>query len=207
MKAKFGSFLMAMGSVLLVAALALFLYNRHEGNQAAQASAAVMPVLVEEIRSRQTQPTAPPTEPVETDPVPTLPQKTMPPVKINGYNYIGFVGIPALELELPILEKWDYKRLNIAPCRYWGDMYTDDLVVMAHNYPNHFGKLSDLRSGDTITVTDMDAETLTYCVSAIDILPSNGTEELLNAEYDLTLFTCTYGGENRVVVRCDRVAE
>lgn len=202
MKRKFGTFFVIMGSALITAALALFLYNQWEGEQAAQSAAAVMPEIVEVIHYRQELPEAS-TEPVHE----FVEERRMTAVEINGYPYIGFVGLPSLELELPIISEWTYRRLQIAPCRFWGDMYTNDLVVMAHNYPLHFGGLSELRVGDTVTVTDMDAVTFEYEVVAIDVLAPNAIEDMLSGEYDLTLFTCTYGGKSRVTVRCDRTDE
>ena len=37
------------------------------------------------------------------------------------------------------------------------------------------------------------------------ILGATAVEDMTAGEYDLTLYTCTYGGENRVALRCDRV--
>ena len=53
----------------------------------------------------------------------------------------------------------------------------------------------------------MNAVTFTYEVMAVDVLDPYATEEMVSGEYDLTLFTCTYGGASRVTVRCDRIAE
>ena len=128
----------------------------------------------------------------------------MPVKEINGHEYIGFVSIPSLELELPVMSDWTYPQLQIAPCRYSGSLYSDDLVIMAHNYPKHFGKLFDLRFGDILLFTDMDGESVTYEVAALDILESGAIEEMTAGDFDLTLFTCTYGGQSRVTVRCDR---
>lgn len=197
---------MLLGSVLVFAALALLLYNQREQDRAAQASAEVMPQLVQAIQELQEEPE--PTQPPEEPPAPTLPEdREMTVAKINGYNYIGFVGIPALELELPVMADWSYPKLQIAPCRFLGTTYGDDLVVMAHNYSTHFGRLSTLRTGDTVTFTDMEAVTITYEVVALDVLDPDAVEELTAGEYDLTLLTCTYGGKSRVTVRCDRVEE
>jgi sortase (surface protein transpeptidase) len=33
-------------------------------------------------------------------------------------------------------------------------------------------------------------------------VPPSSVYEVTHSEYDLTLFTCTYGGQARVVVRC-----
>ena len=128
-------------------------------------------------------------------------------VGIDGQNYIGFIGIPALEIELPVMEDWDYEKLKIAPCRYSGSVYTDDFVVMAHNYKKHFGKLSQLVSGDAVTFINMEGETTSYEVVSAEVLPENAVEEMTSGDFDLTIFTCTYTGESRIAVRCDKISE
>lgn len=217
MKSKLGILLMVLGSVLVALALGLFIINEREQQQAEEAVAVLMPQVAEAILERQepknqatTRPTelTEPTAPTETVPtvVVTEPEKTaMPVVEIDGYGYIGFVGIPSGQLELPVMADWSYPQLKLAPCRFSGDMYTDDLVIMAHNYDHHFGILHELRTGDRIILTDMDGETVEYEVIALDVLQSTAVEEMTAGEYDLTLFTCTYGGQSRVTVRCDRV--
>ena len=43
-----------------------------------------------------------------------------------------------------------------------------------------------------------------YEVVALDVLVPAAVEEMIAGEYDMTLFTCTYGGKSRVTVRCMR---
>ena len=200
MKLKLGVTMMILGTALIFGALALFLYNYREQEEAGEVSAAAMPQIVEVIRQRQEQPENQ-TEPVHK----YVEERRMEPVTVDGNEYVGFVGIPTLEKELPIYSQWSYHNLKYAPCGYWGDMYTQDLVVMAHNYDTHFGGLADLRAGDTVTITDMNAVTFTYEVVAVEALDPYATEDMLSGDYDLTLFTCTYGGRSRVTVRCDKV--
>jgi sortase A len=130
----------------------------------------------------------------------------MPTEQIGDYEYIGELAIPALELELPIISQWDYKALKIAPCRYTGSVYTDDLVIAAHNYATHFGRLKELSVGDEVDFTDLNGETFTYQVAQKEILNPTAVEEMVeNSDWDLTLFTCTIGGKSRVTIRCERV--
>ena len=77
---------------------------------------------------------------------------------------------------------------------------------MAHNYASHFGGLSELSEGDNVFFTDMDGIVTMYEVVAQDILDPYAVEEMTSGEFDLTLFTCTYGGQSRVTVYCDRVS-
>ena len=115
--------------------------------------------------------------------------------------------IPAFGLELPVLSQWSYPNLRIAPCRYQGSAYTDDLVIAAHNYTSHFGNLKNLQEGDTVILTDMDDNVFTYKVALRETLMPTAVEEMSSGDWDLTLFTCTLGGSYRVTVRCERVRE
>lgn len=208
MKAKFGVLCMVFGAVLLLGALSLLAYNQQEAAQADEAVSDVMPQVVEQIlqRREQTDETA--------LPEPEVPLELLEPedlemteVEIDGYGYIGYLSLPALELELPVMSDWDYTRLRIAPCRYAGTLKGEDLVLMAHNYTRHFGRLSELTEGDSVVFVDMDGETTVYEVVAMDILAPTAVEEMTSGAFDLTLFTCTYGGRSRVTVYCDRVKE
>jgi len=228
MKLKLGIALIVVGALLVCSALGLVIYNDWEQRNAGAAVNEVMPEMVEVIKDRlqaqkESRPVQQPTEPEtptdstaehpeeppetlppETEPVaPTIPE--MPVVDIKGHGYIGFVGIPTLQKELPVMAGWTYPKLKISPCRYTGSVYTDDMVIMAHNYSHHFGTLQNLRTGDVITFTDMNGVTVRYEVVALDILQPTAVEEMTSGEFDLTLFTCTYGGKTRVTVRCDRI--
>ncbi len=180
-------------------ALSLFLFNRLEAKQAGDAAINILPQMIAQIS--QPVPTNPAEEPYYPDPY----DPAMTEVEIDGYGYVGYLSIPDLGLELPVMSKWDYSRLKIAPCRYSGSTKTDDLVICAHNYREHFGLLKGLTTGATVTFTDMDGVVWNYQVVVVDILSATAVEEMESGEYDLTLFTCTYGGASRVTVRCDRV--
>ena len=129
----------------------------------------------------------------------------MPVTEMDGIGYIGTLRIPALELELPVISEWSYPNLKIAPCRYVGSAYLNTLVIAAHNYQSHFGTLKNLSEGDAVTFTDMDGNLFCYEVTALETLPPTAIAEMTASDYDLTLFTCTLGGANRVTVRCDQV--
>ena len=194
MRNKLGTICMILGTVLILAALSLFLWNRREAEQAGEAASDILPQVVEQIAETVAEAPAPP------DPF----DPTMTEAEIDGYLYIGYLSIPALGLELPVMSEWDYNRLNIAPCRYSGSTKTDDLVIAAHNFAQHFGGLSGLTGGEQVIFVDMDNVVSTYTVVAVEILAPTAVEEMTNGEYDLSLYTCTYGGRSRVTVRCDR---
>ena len=111
----------------------------------------------------------------------------------------------ALELELPVISQWDYPALKIAPCRYSGSLYQDNLIICAHNYASHFGKLKELQPGDIVLFTDMDEHVVTFQMVERETLNPMDVEGMETGDWDLTLFTCTIGGQTRVTIRLERV--
>lgn len=202
MKGRNGTVWINLGLLLVAAALFLAVYNTHEARQAQEQASAVITQLSEDLPkptdySGQSADAALPADFPE-------PEKEMPVKTMNGQDYIGVLTIPALELELPVISQWSYPRLKIAPCRYSGSVYRDDMIIAAHNYSTHFGRLRELRPGDLIMFTDMEENTVTYEVSCLETLMPTDTEEMESGDWDLTLFTCTLGGQSRVTVRCIR---
>lgn len=129
------------------------------------------------------------------------PDMEMPTKRIGGQYYIGELEIPALGLELPVMDEWSYPRLRIAPCRYAGSVYSGDIVIAGHNYLRHFGRLKNLQTGDAVRFTDADGNVFSYAVSNVEILTPTDITGMCTGDWDMTLFTCTYGGAKRVTIR------
>ena len=202
---RLGKYCMILGALMLVSALVLFLYNRQEAARAKAAADPLMPQLMEQIQQNADDYVTEPTIPVDLPQIgPETAPSAMKTVEIDGHAYIGYLTIPRLNLELPMMADWSYPQLRIAPCRYAGTIAGEDLVLMAHNYARHFGKISTLTPGDPVYFTDMDGVVTAYQVVASDVLQPQAVEEMTAGLYDLTLFTCTYGGKTRVTVYCDR---
>ena len=138
------------------------------------------------------------------------PDMEMPVETIDGLDYIGTLEIPSLDLELPVLSEWNYPNLRVAPCRYVGSAYQGNLIIAAHNYPSHFGNLKHLQEGEIVRFTDVDGNRFMYKVVVRETLEPTAIDEMQSEEegaWDLTLFTCTIGGQSRVTVRCVQVEE
>ncbi len=135
------------------------------------------------------------------------PDMDMPETSLDGQEYIGVLEIPSHALRLPVISDWSYPALRISPCRYSGSAYTDDFVISAHNYRSHFGCLKSLPMGAEILFTDMDGNIFSYEVVERTTLNPEDVESMIDSEWDLTLFTCTVGGQYRVTVRCERMEE
>lgn len=131
----------------------------------------------------------------------------MPEVLIDGRIYIGTVSLPALDIELPVQTDCTAEGLKVSPGRYVGSVYEDDVIIGGHNYKSHFGKLGQSQVGDSVVFTDIDGNVFRYTVKAIETVDGYDIDGAKAGDWDLTLFTCTLGGKNRIMVRCDRLME
>ncbi len=186
--------LMSLGVICIALSIGLLCYNNYENRKAQQFSDAIMQVMREMVEIEKLQNERP-------DPF----DDTMTEKKIDGYMYVGYLSIPALELDLPVMSTWDKTRLRIAPCRYHGSTKTDNLVIAAHNYRYHFGYLGHLKKGDVVVFTDMDGIDHTYKVKRVDQVLPTDVDKVKDTGFELTLYTCTYGGARRIVARCQKV--
>lgn len=214
---KTGIIFVAMGAALIIMALLLILYNQNENAHAGIESEIMLTDVQNAINERIA---ATATE-NETDlssgasseektgitedemPLQAEPQRESV-VFINGYEYIGILSVPSLELELPVISDWDYTKLKFAPCREFGSVITNDLVIAAHNYKNHFGKLDKLKNGGSVTFTDMDGNIVSYSVTSVEKVKATAVEEVQHSGHALTLYTCTLDGMARIAVFCDK---
>lgn len=207
---KRGGFTMFAGLLLIAAALLLTVYNLLEQQQGYESSIFVVESLSQSIPETNEEPpeTEDPQEAALLEAVqpPFIlhPDMPMPEAEIDGHLYIGIVEVPALDLALPVMSSWSYDQLKISPCRFWGSAYTHDLVISAHNYERHFGRLKDLPMGSEVRFTDMDGNVFVYSLVETDTLRRSAGAEMCapSDAWDLTLFTCTVGGQTRTTLRC-----
>lgn len=204
---KRGKLCTALGLLLLLAALGLTAYNLWRDAMASMSVDVVLERLTPTLSSRQSElPALSSGEALEEAFVPDYvlnPEMAMPEENIDGRSYIGVLDIPALGLSFPIISEWSYDALQIAPCRYSGSAYLDNLVIAGHNYRSHFASLPQLQPGDSVTFTDMDGNVFSYEVSSLETLSPYAISDMTSGDWDLTLFTCTVGGQSRLAIRCD----
>ncbi len=196
MRRKIAITLMSVGVIFIGLAMGLLIYNNYENRKAQENSDALMESIrlsIVEVESEE----------VVTDPF----EEEMKIKEINGYGYIGYLSIPALQLDLPVMSEWDYGRLKISPCRYYGSTKTDNLVIAAHNYRFHFGYLGHLKPGEKVVFTDMESEKHVYQVTSVEQLMPTDVDKVKDTGDDLILYTCTYGGAKRITVRCSYVSK
>ena len=200
MRKGIGIFCVLLGIICVVASAGFVVYNRIEAQEGAQFSQTLLQDVQAKMEVRPEQPEETVQEVLEE----TAPRE-MITVPAGEYESIGVLSIPVLELELPVLTQWSYEKLKKAPCHYYGSCYESDFVIAAHNYPSHFGRLSELRQGDLVFFTDAGGEVHCYEVVLTETLVPTAIEEMIASGFDLSLYTCTPGGSNRVTLRCRRV--
>lgn len=128
---------------------------------------------------------------------------------IDGKSYIGILEIPSLNINLPVMSSWSYENLKISPNLYTGSYFTDDLVICAHNYRSHFGKLKKLDMNSKINFITVEGDIYSYRVTNARVLNDTAIEDMIvnsskdssKEDWDLSLFTCTVDGRARFTIR------
>lgn len=183
---------------MLAGALSLTMYNVWEDRQAGESAEHIL----ENMEVRQPEEAL---QPEEQPLYEKYPDMEMPVVEVDGNRYIGTISMPTLGKELPVVENLSEELLRIAPCRYKGSVYSDDMILAGHNYKKHFGGIRRLRIGDEVFFTDADGNRFDYEVNEIELIPGEGVEAMDAGDWDMTLFTCNLGGKSRITVRCSRI--
>lgn len=192
---KVGIFCILLGILCLLASGGWIVYNGLEAKSAETASNVLLQDVHEQIAKTE-----------ETETAEELPSQQEPlTTQTGGYDCIGILSVPVLELELPVLNNWSYEKLKLAPCCYHGSVGEKNFVIAAHNYEGHFKRLSQLQAEDLIFFTDVSGHEHIYEVVLLETLPADATEDMITAGFDLSLYTCTPGGSSRVTVRCNAV--
>ena len=63
-------------------------------------------------------------------------------------------------------------------------------------------RLKTLDIGSKIWFIDVEGNRFEYKVSDIEIIKGTNVKQMEKGKWDMTLFTCTYGGQNRMALRC-----
>lgn len=192
MKRKIGDILIVIGVICIVFSIAFYSRNKKIENDSGQSVKRVL----EELETYDFESSSEKIDPYSYE---------MKKVNIDGIDYIGYIEIPSIDMNLPVADKCDLEKLAIAPCRYSGSTKSDDLVIAGHNYVYQFGPINNLTVGDDVYFKDMEGRTYSYKVAEVTVLEPDEVKEMTSGEFELSLFTCNYSGQARHTVRCTRV--
>ncbi|WP_303838477.1 sortase [Ruminococcus flavefaciens] len=207
MRAKFRRSCIITGASLIFIALCMCVFNINESRTAAKRSQSALTELITVIEKVTESTAHPNTDDTEDDlfaqyeePAPA----EMPTVSIGDTGYCGYLTISELGLELPVINDFSYGALNTAPCRYSGCTESGDLIIAAHNFNSHFGRLGSLSDGAEIVFTDCSGRAFHYNIISIEEIRGDDVDAMLGKDadpWDMTLFTCTLSGRSRITVR------
>lgn len=188
--------LLLVGLLLILSALGIHLAQIRQDAVAGQTSA----LLLQQLELNRL-----PVTSIEQLPEQAVSDALLPPRQYMGYSMIGSLKISSVGIRLPVLGNWNEEMLKVAPCLYRGSLSGGNMIIMGHNYKSHFTPLRKVQLGDEVVFTNTDGKVFRYRVEAIEILHRNEGEKL-DSEYPLSIFTCTPGGINRFVARCQIVS-
>lgn len=188
---KFSKYLIILGILCILLSITLYIKNKYQELDTGKKSKEMLDIIETKINVSDKEEIKSNTEDLV--------------LNISGYDYIGVISIPSLNIKLPIMRETDYDRLAISPCKYYGNINTNDLVLCAHDYVNQFGKISNLKEDDIIIITDVLGNNYVYKVVLTEELNPTDITNMIESPFDLTLYTCSYGALKRITVRCNRI--
>ena len=213
-----GRLLVACGLLMLLLAAGLAGRNILESRRAGQLAADNAQALITALTAiQETQPAQTPetednselqNEVSHPSLLPAASDHLDPVITVGDNEYLGLLEIPALGLAFSVSSDWSYELLKEGPCRFFGSCARNNLVVCGHNYGSHFAPLWTIDVGTDVYFTTADRNVYHYIVSNREILEPQEVDRMLGEarkDWDLTLFTCTFGAEYRCTVRCVRI--
>ena len=139
-------------------------------------------------------------------------------LEYKGYDVIGIVKIPKINIEYPILEIGDIdpesakKPMKLSIIKYWGEKVNDygNLSIAGHNNKDGtmFGKTKKLEKGDIVELTDLNGQTIQYSIYDIFVTDPNDVSILLPKDEiirEVTLITCTNGNKERLILKAKEI--
>ena len=129
-------------------------------------------------------------------------------VKFEGYDVIGLLKIPVIDLEYPIISETTDTTMKISISRFWGGDVNGygNLSLAGHNNYNGtmFGKNNTLKLGDMLELTDLFGNSIKYEIKEIFKTDPNDTSVLKtedNSIREVTLITCSNGRRERLIIK------
>lgn len=126
----------------------------------------------------------------------------------KGFDVVGTIQIPAINLKYPILEKNTKKSLETSVVLMYTSNGLNEVgnsVIIGHNYRNGtmFSNVKKLEKGDVIYITDMAGRKVKYTI--YDIYRTSGSDgkyitRNTNGKREISLSTCTDDSKARTIV-------
>ena len=131
---------------------------------------------------------------------------------IQGYNIEGIIEIPSIQLKYPIINQTNDKTMKISVTKLTGGNINEigNYCIAGHNNLDGtmFGKIKNLKNGDTIKLTNLYGETIEYKIFDMYVIDPNDvscTDIVEEGTREVTLITCTNGRKNRLVTKAREI--
>lgn len=149
---------------------------------------------------------------------PVLDGEEQEKLEMRGYEVIGIVTIPKINIQYPILAletsnpEETKEPMKFAIVKYWGGNVNDygNLSIAGHNNYDGtmFGKTKNLEVGDIVELTDKKKNKISYEI--YDIFKTNPNDVSVLKTDDLsqrivTLITCTNGNKERLILKAKEI--
>ena len=125
----------------------------------------------------------------------------------KGFNVVGTIEIPAINIEYPILQKVSKSSLETSVAMLYGAGINQvgNTVIIGHNYRNglFFSNNKRLNNGDKIYVTDNSKNRLTYTIyNKFETTPEDASfySRDTAGKPEITLSTCNDDSSKRLII-------
>ncbi len=127
--------------------------------------------------------------------------------KYKGFNMVGKIEIPKINLSYPVLESATPKAIEVAVAVQYGPGINKvgNTVIIGHNYRNgtFFSNNKKLAEGDKIYLTDLDGKKITYTIYKKYLTGTGDADYYVrdtNGKREISLSTCTDDSKQRLVI-------
>lgn len=129
-------------------------------------------------------------------------------VTYKGYNVVGTIEIPNINLKYPVLERTTPDSIEIAVALLDSSMTLNQVgnaVIVGHNYRNgsFFGNNDKLQLGDKIYITDTSGTKIKYNIYNIYETTPDDADYIVrdtNGKREISLSTCTDNSKARLII-------
>lgn len=139
-------------------------------------------------------------------------QNTTRQLKYKGFDVIGIIQIPKINIEYPILAVTTKETMRISITKFWGNGVNEvgNLCLAGHNNYDGtmFGKAKKLEVGDVINLTDLEGTSKQYKIYDKYITNPNDISITETKEFgsrELTLITCSNGNKERLIIKAKEI--
>lgn len=125
----------------------------------------------------------------------------------KGFNVVGTIQIPKINLKYPVLEKVTKKSLETSVAFLYGPGLNEvgNNVIIGHNYRNGtmFSNVKKLENGNSIYITDLTGRKVKYVIYKIYRASGDDASYMTrntNGKREISLSTCTDDSKARTIV-------